>query len=138
MKNIIHRTLRRITSTSARCPLVADGGMSTAFTRPMAVSTAAFHQYHQRRHKKTISNDPTYEDDRWLEVENDPEKTAEERYAQEQSHLALKKMMAQIRKETDAKVSQVKEEVAKEKEDEVEALKRQVSELASKLEELKK
>jgi len=81
------------------------------------------------------TNDPTYEDDRWLEAELvDKEKTPEERYAAEKQAAALKKMMSKIRTETKAHVA----EVHKEKDTKVAALEETVRQLQKQIANLKK
>eukprot|EP00744_Colponema_vietnamica_P002932 GILI01004550.1.p1 GENE.GILI01004550.1~~GILI01004550.1.p1 ORF type:complete len:120 (+),score=51.31 GILI01004550.1:58-417(+) len=51
------------------------------------------------------SNDPTYEDDRWLEAQfTEKAKTPEERYAAQKQLEIMKTMLTKVRSETDEKV----------------------------------
>lgn len=73
------------------------------------------------------SNDPTYEDDRWLEAElaNSPEMTAEERYARQRDLELMKKMIQRENAKHQAKV----EEKTEAHKSELEELKEQISKL---------
>ena len=84
------------------------------------------------------SNDPTYEDDRWLEAGMDVEKTPEERYAAEQQAATLKRMMAQVRKETHAKVEKHVDEVKAKESAKVDQLEATVKALQEQIAALKK
>jgi hypothetical protein len=85
------------------------------------------------------SNDPTYEDDRWLEAEfaTSAEMTQEERYAKQKQAELMRKILNQARKETQATVAAHKEQVDTHK-DEIADLKKQMADLQAKLEKASK
>lgn len=89
------------------------------------------------------SNDPTYEDDRWLEAQfNDAEKTAEERYAFEKQKEIMKKLLVKVRedndKKTDAKIAEVHNHHTDARAKETAELKASIADLQKKLDKLVK
>ncbi len=98
--------------------------------RLVALPTAAMFA---RASSYVKSNDPTHEDDRWLEAEfaNNAEMTIEERYAAEKQREVMKKMLAKMRTHTQTKVDAAEEKRQKE----VAELKAQMAALHAKLEE---
>ena len=89
------------------------------------------------------SNDPTYEDDRWLEAELslDKEMTQEERYAAQKQAEIMKKILKKSRDDAQKKVAEhteVQKQQIDTHKDEIADLKKQMAELAAKLEQAKK
>lgn len=87
------------------------------------------------------SQDPNFEDDRWLEAEleeHKQNKTPEERYAAEKQRDLMKKMMAKMRDERKAHVAEVQKEQTQKHEAEIGALKDQLASVLAKLEKIDK
>lgn len=89
------------------------------------------------------SNDPTYEDDRWLEAELslDKEMTQEERYAATKQAELMKKILQKSRADAHKKVTehtQVQKQQIDSHKDEIADLKKQMADLAAKLEKASK
>ncbi len=83
------------------------------------------------------SNDPTYEDDRWLEAQiSEQFKTPEERYAADKQREMLKNMMGKMREEHKDHVAAVQLKEAAVRNEEVSGLKKQLAELQSKIAEI--
>ena len=84
------------------------------------------------------SNDPTYEDDRWLEAElsMDAEMTQEERYAKQKQAELMKKILKKSREDAQKHVAEhteaQKQQIDSHK-DEIADLKKQMAELSAKL-----
>jgi hypothetical protein len=80
------------------------------------------------------ANDPTYEDDRWLEAQiADITKTPEERYAAEKQKQLLKNMMGKMREEHKDHVASVRLQESATRNEEVSGLKKQLADLQQKI-----
>ena len=99
------------------------------------VSAAAASLFAPMRCTSVKSNDPTYEDDRWLEAEfaTTPEMTQEERYAKQKQAELMRKILNQAKAHTEQTVKVHKAEVETHK-DEIADLKKQMADLQAKLE----